>query len=464
MLHQIEILIYVILSITLIFKGTQRPIWAVGFYMLNFFAQPDYWEWGIPLRNPGVLRWSLYSALFLLTVVVMQPSRTRFRPNPLGKRALSFLILMLINGVIVHFAFAYHPDISWETYVEMFKFAVLFPLILAAIRNTYDFKLLLAFFTIGLGYWGFEARFVGVTLINGRLEQFGGPGCANSNELASITATLLPPIGGLLFMIRGVRRVLGALAAGLALNILMLCNSRGGFIGLMAGAFTLPVLTTGKARKIALNGLALGALAVFLLAGNPQILARFVTTFISDAAESDSLDEHNKMTRKIFWLSAIDMIKDNPLGSGGKAFMAGKGNPYIDARGLDTRNRSCHQGYLEEAMSWGVLGLVFRLGFMVCSGLAALRASRFRSKIGDAQTAFVGVCVIAGFSVVLVTSMFGDFLQMEWGFWICIASVAYAKVYGEETYGQIPDAMLENQKASASRPPQQPNTVIAGVS
>jgi len=465
MLHFVEITLYVIISIALILKATQRPIWGVGYYMLNFFAQPNYWKWGPPLTNPSILRWSLYSALLLMLVTLATPSKTRFRSDRESSRSALFLILMVLNAFVVHLGFAYDADESWKVFVEMFKFSVLFFLVVATIRTKHDFILLLSFFTIGLGYWGFEARFVGLPpLVDGRLEGFGGPGCANSNELASITATLLPLIGGLLFLIRGFRRVLGVIAAGLALNILMLCNSRGGFVGLFCGAITLPVLSTGKARRLAINGLVLGAVGFFLLAGNPQILKRFMTTFIEDKQARNTLDEDNKRTRKAFWAAALDLISDSPFGNGGGCFKSGMGNPYIAKRGLATRNRSCHQGYLEEAMSWGVQGLLFRMGFIVCAGVAALKASRFRTKIGDPYVAFCGVCILAGFSVNLITSMFGDFLQMEWGYWLCITAVAYAKVFGEKNYGLIPDAIVNAEESASSASAAQPLAIPAGVS
>ncbi len=466
MLHFIEITIYVVLSAALILKATQRPIWGVAYYMLNFFAQPNYWEWGNPLNHPGILRWSLYSALFLVVVVLIQPSKIRFKSDRDMSRTTLLLILLLANAGLVHVAFAYNRTISWEVLNLLLKYSLFYYLTLQCIRSPRDFILLLTFFALGLGYWGFEGKFVGVTLISGRLERFGGPGCSNSNELASITATLLPMIGGLLFLVKGMWRVFLVFTTALSLNILMLCNSRGGFIGLITAAFTLPILTTGKVRRLAINSLLAGAVATLLLAGNPQIMSRFITTFFADseARGQAMLDEMNKESRLIFWGAATQMLIDHPLGSGGNGFKAGKGNPYLAAAGVPDRFRSCHQGYLEEAMSWGIQGLLLRLGFLVSAGLAALKASRFRARIGDTNVSFAGVCILGGFSAMLVTSMFGDFLQMEWGFWLVITAVAYAKVYGEANYGIIPETLFSAQDAANSQAAAPQFPAPAGVS
>ncbi|REJ64755.1 MAG: O-antigen ligase domain-containing protein [Planctomycetota bacterium] len=460
MLHFIEITLYVLLSGILILKATQRPIWGTGYYMLNFFAQPDYWAWGAPLTNPGVLRWSLYSSLYLLFVTLLQPSATRFKSDPDSKRASGFFVAMLINALFVHIAFAYVPEKSWEMWTLMGKYAVFYFLALATIRSARDFTWFLGFFALGLAYWGFEGKFVGVTLISGRLEKFGGPGCSNSNELASITATLLPLMGALIIMVRGIRRVIVAFGTALALNILMLANSRGGFVGLLVGAVTIPVVSTGRVRELALKGMALGALGAFLLAGNPEILTRFLSTFYSDSSArgQSALDEANKETRKVFWKAGLNMLADNPLGSGGAAFKSGKGNPYIAKQGLNDENRSCHQGFIVEAMSWGVQGLILRMGLVICAGLAALKTSRFRMELGDYNTAFAGACICGSFATVLVTSLFGDFLQMEWAIWICIVAVGYAKIFGKANYGKIPDAIFvpEEKKSDTSAPPSRP--------
>ena len=461
MLHQVEIAVYVILSIVLVLKGTQRPIWGVGYYMLNFFAQPDYWEWGGPLTNPGVLRWSFYSGLFLLLVTLMQPSKIRFRSNSSINNASLCLILMVINGLMVHFMFAFDPKASWESYVAMAKFALLFFLIVAAVRTPHDFKCLLAFFLLGIGYWGFEAKFVGVTMTDGRLEKFGGPGCAGSNELASIVVTLLPLTAGLLLMTRGARRIATLATAALAMNILMFCNSRGGFVGLMASGLTLPLLTTGKARKIAIGGLLGGLIAFFVLAGNPQVMERLLTTF-SDSGTVQ--DEANKETRKTFWAAGLHLVANKPLGNGGACFKSGMGNPYIAAQGSEEQNRACHQGYIDEAMSWGVQGLLLRLGLLIFTGLAALKTSRFRAKIGDPKVSFVGVSILGGYGAMMTTSLFGDFLQMEWGYWLCITAAAYTKIYGKENYGLVPEALVNAEENASSKSPSRPSPIPAGVS
>ena len=163
-----------------------------------------------------------------------------------GKIAL----LILLNATLVQVALSGDWANSTEDYAALAKFVLLYFLIIAAVRTRQDFSLLLMMLLVGAAYWGFEAKFHGISLVDGRLEGFGGPGCAGSNELASITVTLLPLVGGMVFLFRGWRRVFVVLAAPFILNLLMLCNSRGGFVGLIIAAVALPALVPkAYARK-----------------------------------------------------------------------------------------------------------------------------------------------------------------------------------------------------------------------
>lgn len=441
MIHQFELGLYVLISLVLLAKTMQRPIWAVAYYMLNFFAQPDYWSWGQALTNPGMLRWSLLSGVFLTVVVLIHRNQRRFHPDNNSLRAGVFLVLGLANAGVVHFLGAYDRVASYEVLVEFAKFNVLYFVMIAAVRSQRDFFLLLVFFTVGLGYWGFEAKFIGLTLENGRLEYFGGPGCANSNELASIIASLLPLVGCLLFVTKGVGRLMTVFASGLALNTLLLCNSRGGFLGAIAGIPALFTLTRSGTHKYAIYGLTAAALGTFVLAGNPKIMSRFLSTFTNDPVLTqqveitpEKIDQENKSRRLLYWSAAMNLLGDKPWGNGGNCFKAGMGDPYLFEVGLNHKRKSCHQGFLEIAMAWGIQGLFLHLGFLGSAGLATLKVLRFQSRIGNHRFAFVGICILSGFAAFLVTSFFGSVLHLEWGYWLSVTAVTYAKIYGEKNY------------------------------
>jgi putative inorganic carbon (HCO3(-)) transporter len=451
----IELCLYFVLSAFLLAKAFQRPIWALGYYMLNYFAQPQYWAWGTPL--PAGMRWSLIAAYVMLVSVLMFGTEREFRSDPDEKRTSLFAIFLVLNGLFVHFVFAYYPEGSWPIFVEMTKFVVLYFVIVRLIQSRQDFILMLWFLVLGVAYWGGAARFWGTLIIDrGRLEHFGGPGCDQSNELASIMVCLLPVIIGFLAMLKGRQRLFVIASALLGLNIVMMCQSRGGFISLIAVLSVVPLVASGRARKVAIQGLAVSLLAVVLLAGNPEIAARFLMIFTTEDEVGDTNVERiafaSKESRKKFWKVGMDIVEDYPFGSGGDTFKYERGQGYIQREGLPYINDSVHQGFINEALDWGIQGLLIHLGFIFSSMWCVVKTMRFRKRLGDFSGSFFGPCLLGGFAGFLVGCLVGDFFYLEWGYWLCIISVCYAKIFGEVNYGLLPDMMVSSEQAAEGDP------------
>lgn len=438
MIHSIELALYLAISAFLIVKTFQRSIWGVGYYVLNFFAHPQYWEWGNPL--PGWVRWSMTAAVLMLGSMYMHGQEREFRKDSGISRTSILAILLAVNGLLIHVAFSIH-ETSWEVYIEMFKFVILYFVIKTIVQSRKDFVLLNWFFVCGIFYWGFEARVLGnLTMKDGRLEGFGGPGCARSNELASVLVSMLPPCVGFLALVKIKQKLVIGAAAMLGLNLMLITQSRGGFIGIIGAGITIPLVASGKARKYAIQGVAVGVLAFILLAGNPQIMARFMSTF-SDEAETSAqkIDQENKESRKFFWGVGLQMLNDYPFGSGGDTFSSNRGIEYLKRNRAPYINKSVHQGYISEALDWGVQGLLIHLGFTFSTMWCAFTTSRFRRKIGDNSAAFYGACLLGGFSALLIGCLVGDFYHLEWGYWLAILAICYTKLYGRANYGVVPE-------------------------
>ena len=447
MIPLITLALYFVLSGYLLYKATNRSIWGVGYYLLNFFMQPQYWNWGQSL--PGGMRWSLISAWLMLGSVYLNGQEAEFREDRNIKWVSIFAILMAINGLVVHFVFAPQPAKSWPVYVEMAKFVILYFVMQKAIQSRQDFILFNWFFLLGLFYWGFEARILGnLTMQQGRLENFGGPGCAKSNELANIVVSLLPIFVGLIAFVKWRDKFIAAGAVLLGINLMMLTQSRGGFVGLIVSGMTIPLVASGRARKRALQGVALGILAFVVLAGNPEIMARFMRTFTSDTSTREAKrDTTSSESRKFFWNVGLTMIEQTPFGSGGDAFDSKRARRIMQSRGALHYNNSVHQGYINEALDWGVQGLIVHLGFVLSGMWCVFKTMRFRKKIGDLPAAFYGPCLLGGFAAWLVGCLVGDFFYLEWGFWLVILAVCYTRIFGQENYGVCADTKVTPEQA-----------------
>ncbi|MEK6247909.1 MAG: O-antigen ligase family protein [Planctomycetales bacterium] len=447
MLYNLELALYCLLSVSLLMMAFQRPIWAVAFYLLNYFAQPPYWPWGGPL--PLSMRWSLFAGFVLLSAIALRGRRSELRSDSDQSRITWCILLMLANATVVHYAMARYVDESFDVYIEMVKFVVLFFLIVAAVTSRRDFFLFVWFLAIGLGYWGFEAWIRGEAVLDqGRLENFGGPGCDNSNELASITVTLLAIIGGMVFVVKGMKKLVITGCTIFGLNIMMLCNSRGGFASLIAVGLTVPMVASGKARRLAVRGLLLGTVAVLLLAGNPEIMDRFFSS-LQTRAEAERkgmravIDVVNVESRIEMWDAGFDLVSDHPFGNGGEAFNSDFGNEYLIKNRSLWRYRSVHQGFIDEAIEWGLQGLVLRMALIAAAVCCAYRTMHFRRRIGDEQMALFGACLIGGFSGWLASCLFGEFMHLEWGYWLLALAAAYGKIFGQTNYGILKDTLVE---------------------
>lgn len=411
--------LWVAMALLLVPLSFLRPVWAIAFYMLTFFAAPQMWWWGSELP---VLRYALIAGLVLLVAVAL------YRPVNRGHRVTMVhwaALGMVVNATLVHFVISPTPDVSFPSYLEVVKFVLLFFLIWQAIQDKSDFRIALIAIALGAAYIGYEVTINERGSFSGsRLEGVGAPGADSANSLASLMLITLPLTGSLFVDSRLWHKLVVMVSAPLALNVLLLCNSRGAFLGLMGAGLSFVLIARGATRKRAMQTLALGAVALYLLLGDARILDRFTTTF------SGSEDRDRSAASRIeFWQAGLLMLADYPLGAGGSAFKNVHGARYLSqVAGID-QDRSLHNGYLTEATSWGIQGLTLHLLLLGGALVAAYRTSERCRKAAQPDNALIGICMIVAATALLIHSFFGSFLGNEWGFWIAALLLRYSEIY-----------------------------------
>jgi len=421
--------------------SVQRAAWAVALYMLTFFAAPHLWWWGDEL--PG-MRYAFISGFVLLVSVVIGQKALQGGHRLALPHAAA--LGMALNATFVHFALASNPNVSMGGYVELLKFVLLFFLLWQAIQDKRDMRIVLMAIALGAAYIGYEitinerGNFSG-----GRLEDVGAPGADSANSLACLMLTTIPLTGSLIVNTKLWQKAVVVISAPLALNVLILCNSRGAFLGLIGAALSFVLIARGPTRKQALKTLALGGLALFLLLGDPEILDRFATTFVGSEERDNSA-----ASRLEFWKAGLAMLADYPLGDGGNSFKYVQGGRYLaEIAGIE-EDRSLHNGYLTEATSWGVQGILLHLTLFVSAFAAALSTSKRCRQVGDVNGALIGVCLTVAAAGFLIHSMFGSFLSNEWGFWTAALLVRYGELYRPAGTGAVgADATPMSPQAAA---------------
>jgi hypothetical protein len=423
--------VWSLLAVGLFLRSFQRPIWAACLYMLTFFAAPQLWWWGNDLPRA---RYSFISGIVLAVSVALYIARRGENVERRFRLIHVLAIVSVVNATLVHVFIAARPAISIDSYTELVKYTLLFFLLWYSVQNRRDFKILLIAITLGSAYLGYEITFnERGGFLHSRLEGIGAPGADTSNGLASLMLLTLPLIGSLFMHRTWGNRALVAIAAPLTLNTLLLCNSRGAFLGLIGAGLLYFFLARGAARKEAFRTLLLGALALYLLLGDPDILNRFMTTFVG----SEERDQSASL-RIVFWRAGLLMLADYPLGAGGAGFKFQHGSYYLPLLGTDETVRSLHNGFLTEATDWGIQGLLLRLSIIALATIAAYRTSNACRRDRRGDDAVIGNCMIVAMFGFMIGCVFGSFLSNEWTFWILALLVRYSELYAVSEPAVLP--------------------------
>jgi O-antigen ligase len=224
--------------------------------------------------------------------------------------------------------------------------------------------------------------------------------------------TLAVPLG-LLFSgaIEGEKKLLYVFAVGMMGVALILTNSRGGIISLIAEVIFLVVITGlrrkhrarepeekkkrvrgGIVRAALALALIIGILAATVMFGGEQALSRFVGTVNTDDPTTG---------RAHFWSVTLDIIKAHPLmGTGLGAF--GVVYTKYDSRNGLFRLEQAHNDYLQVLSDAGIIGALLGFFFVV----ALFRMGLARRETGDEFRRGVATGALAGCFAVLVHSFF----------------------------------------------------------
>jgi putative inorganic carbon (hco3(-)) transporter len=426
--------------------STRRAAYGFLVYLFPVFMAPGHWWWGWQAGIAGY-RWSFTAGAVLLAAVLFQCVREGKVPQ-IDRRLLLVGAALICNATFVHLFLAPVPKISADAYGLLIKFVALSFIIQAAVRNERDWQLMAIGLAVISCYTGYETT-LGVRrgFSGGRFEGAGIAGAGSSNHYSSLLVSILPIIGSLILLPGLPAKIAGLVSAPLNLNMFLYCNSRGGFLGMIAAGVTFFLAASGRARRHALIALLLGALAGYNLLGDDKIVARFWSIFVA----SDERDQ-SAQGRLLFWRAGMMMVRDHPFGSGGDGFKRVHGSEYLLQLGVRQDIRAVHNGYINDAAEWGIQGLALRLVFIGIGVMAAFRVLRMAKRRRDPYDGVLGAALIASFAGFAVTCMFGDFLDAEWAFWVVGLAAAKERLAREAAAAQTPTAVVPVSDLAAPRP------------
>jgi hypothetical protein len=420
----------------LMLRGLVNPVFISCAYLLTFYAAPQFWWWGAAITSLPI-RWNLVTGLFLAVFAFLGPSEKR-RLGPVDRFFLLCLGLYIANAFMVNSTLAANPPRSAMEFDTLWKGGIL-ALVLRFVVS--DFKgLNTVLFTILIlsAYIAYEVYFNGAgRMTQGRLEGLRFPGAFASNGTAILMSMSLPFVA-YFFIINPIpySRLFAFLAAPFILNVVLLCNSRGTYLGTAAGGLMMIFFARGAARKYSIF-IALAGIAAFLfLARDAQIWERlFSITANSEEREASAQSRIN------FTLAALRMVQDYPWGSGGgAAFYSERGFSYIIPLGQKTP-RAAHNGYTNIMAGWGIQGFSLLIMAVGTSLFALVGSLRRLDPIRHTKIAFLGACIIAAIFGQLVSTCFGDYLDGEWFLWLTTLALSLSSIINNNDHDELENSL-----------------------
>lgn len=301
----------------LIAAFVSSPVFAVMLYQLVYFMNPETRWWARPL--PG-LPYSFITVLVMLFILLIRykslTTLTSWRQQPAFKWMFGILALYYVVGL-----YAIVPAIH-KTFV--FDFTKLIIIIFVAYKMISTPKALhyvMWAYIIGASYIGYVAKLTGRDEY-GRVEGIGMVDTGGDSNYTS--AALAPAVVMLMYYVwtgNNKVRLLCAVCGALLVNGLVLINSRGAFIGVVAGAaFFLCYMLFSKYQRKGQRTAALAVIVVGLL-GALSMTDRF---FWERMSTMKNIEDGNASGshRVEFWLASFNVMRDHPGGVGVSGFEA----------------------------------------------------------------------------------------------------------------------------------------------
>ncbi len=413
---------FIICYTVALFGSFVNPLFGALGYLFEYYMNPALHWWGKELPS---LRWNLLIASTMtLSYVLRSSSLPKLRP--VRNLALPFLLSLNVLMFLVTATAAVNHVTSFNWTIHWMKLAIVFPLIVVAVVRTRGaWDALITMHMWGGFWWGWNA-WTHPKRSAGRLEEVGSGDTYRDNGAAAHLITILP--FALVFMLTHKNKKLRAmalLAFPFVINTIILCNSRGAMLGVVAGLGT-ALLLVRKGQRARMAGLAVVTAVAFFALADPVFFKRQQTTanFENNRSATERLES---------WQAGLRLVRDHPFGAGGRGFhlLSPKYIPGIVAS-HDGDNRAPHNTYVMVASEWGIPGLILFFCFLGATYRMLLRVRKAALARGDTFYYYRAVATMAALSSALIAAVFTDRYYAEIIYWLCGFGAALYRIQQSE--------------------------------
>jgi len=306
-----------LIFVALYIFGTFRSVigltaWGFFTYQIVYFANPGIRWWSDSLPD---IPYSMITVGCMAITVILRLKQLSFRIRDIPP-LIWMLAILSIYVAITPIAVA--PEEHTRSVSEFFKLCLIMVLAFMLLNSMHILRKSLWIFACGAAYIGLIAYQVGRNG-QGRVE---GIGMVDAPEANGIAAAMAPPLAFLLInLATGTprQRVAAAVLGAVLVNGLILINSRGAFLAVLAGCGYVAFKLYYSKFQTALQRLAVVLTIVIGLGG---AFALTDDTFWSRMGTLQKVEDGSASGshRVGMWMSTFDLVSDYPLGAGVKGF------------------------------------------------------------------------------------------------------------------------------------------------
>lgn len=393
----------------------RHPIYGLYLYLAAIYVHPPSRYWGYMLPD---LRWSFIAAVVAVLAIVVNRKKLAPRPVWLANGPAVLLSLYAV-WLWMQSAWALDQSLHLEAVVRYSKYLIAFWIVYRVTDSREGVRDLLFAHVMGCVLLGVFAYFAGREA--GRLNGVGGPGIDDANTLGMYLATGAIACAGLLLSQRGWRQYACFGGMALILNALVLTNSRGALLGLLAGGVVLGLCRARQHRTLFWSLAVVGALSIGALVDRAFVDRMFT---IRDAINQTDGMDNSARSRFELYNAQLQMFIDHPMGSGhrGTAVLSPL---YLDKEWLTTVSRdgeemsarASHNSFMTALVEQGLPGAVMFLALLGWLLGAILRVRRLDRR-ADAGWTTNGAALCGALMAVFVAGISSDFSKAEVQFWL----------------------------------------------
>lgn len=412
------------------------PVVGLYFYQLVYFLRPDHRWWGAGIPD---ISYSFLIVVMTMTVFFLQYKK--INKGSILKIPEFVIVCFIILLYVVISLFAVNPVIHNLFLTDLIKQFFILYLAIKLIDDRKKLKIALMSYVVGGAYIGWEAYRVGRNAF-GRVEGIGMVDVPDANGTASCLVSAAPILIYFFWRLDWKWKIGVAILGGVIANGLVLINSRGAFLGVLAGAgylFAHMMFSRYKLPKQKLMvTLILTCSAFAVIKVTDDAFWERMSTIKSTASKDSEASGGKRIN---YWLATFDMLEDYPLGLGIYGFQTVSTLYLKDERFFDTHKhegtkvRAVHSLWFQALSEIGWIGLALFLWLLLKIWSRLKKTKDALIERGMLQDYYFVVSVQAALFGFLVAGSFIDAFRQVVFYWLIgyciIVNVIYANILNE---------------------------------